>query len=108
MDSACVAYDGSRILANPRSIVAMMRQANTVDITRRSPSYEIRLSKYATRGFEIYVPKLRREDVDPTVCSSLSNMRQVIDIPKIEDFRTFHQPYHGSRSSPRIGETCQA
>ena len=44
----------------------MMRQCNTVDMTRRSPSYEVRLAKYSTRGFEIYVPTLRRVDVDPT------------------------------------------
>ena len=67
MDTACVAYDGSRIIANPRSVVALMRQANTVDMTRRSPSYEVRLAKYASRGFEVYVPDLRRADVDPTV-----------------------------------------
>ena len=67
VDTACVAYDGTRVLANPRSIVAMVRQANTVDITRRSPSYEVRLAKYAARGFEVYVPELRREDIDPTV-----------------------------------------
>ena len=28
VDTACVAYDGTRVLANPRSIVAMMRQCN--------------------------------------------------------------------------------
>lgn len=67
VDTSCVAYDGSRLLANPRSLVAMMRQANTVDMTRRSPSYEVRLAKYAARGFEVYVPELRRGDVDPTV-----------------------------------------
>ena len=67
VDSACVAYDGSRVLANPRAVIAMMRQANTIDITRRSPSYEVRLAKYASRGFEIYVPDLRRADIDPTV-----------------------------------------
>ena len=53
--------------ANPRAIVAMMRQCNTVDMTRRSPSYEIRLTKYSMRDFEVFVPTLRREDVDPTV-----------------------------------------
>src|ERR1700742_3392677 len=45
----------------------MMRQANTVDMTRRSPSYEIRLAEYSTRGFEVYVPTLERDRVDPTV-----------------------------------------
>ena len=67
VDAPCVAYDGTRILANPRSIIALMRQANTVDMTRRSPSYEVRLAKYASRGFEVYVPDLRRADIDPTV-----------------------------------------
>ena len=67
IDTSCVAYDGKHVLANPRSIVALMRQANTVDMTRRSPSYEIRLAKYAARGFEVYTPELRRADVDPTV-----------------------------------------
>lgn len=49
-----------------------MRQANTVDVTRRSPSYEIRLAKYASRGFEVLIPNLRRSDIDPTVSKSLA------------------------------------
>ncbi len=53
--------------ANPRAIVAMMRQCNTVDMTRRSPSYEVRLAKYAERCYEVYVPTLNRDKVDPTV-----------------------------------------
>jgi hypothetical protein len=54
-------------MANPRAIVAMMRQCNTVDLTRRSPSYEVRLAKYSGRAFEVYVPTLKREEIDPTV-----------------------------------------
>ena len=45
----------------------MMRQCNTVDMTRRSPSYEVRLAKYAERCYEVYVPTLNRDKVDPTV-----------------------------------------
>lgn len=45
---------------NPRALAACIRQANTIDITRRSPSYEVRLAKYADRGFEIYFPALER------------------------------------------------
>lgn len=67
VDAPCCVYDGERVWANPRAIVAMMCQCNTIDITRRSPSYEVRLAKYAIRGFEISVPQLRREDIDPTV-----------------------------------------
>ncbi|XP_006457063.1 hypothetical protein AGABI2DRAFT_181422 [Agaricus bisporus var. bisporus H97] len=67
IDAPCCAYDGEHVWANPRAITAMIRQCNTVDVSRRSPSYEIRLEKYAKRGFEVYVPNLKREDVDPTI-----------------------------------------
>ncbi|KAI0656088.1 ankyrin [Cubamyces menziesii] len=67
VDAPCCLFDGQRVWANPRAIVAMMRQCNTVDMTRRSPSYEVRLAKYSARGFEVHVPNLRREDVDPTI-----------------------------------------
>ncbi|TFY76764.1 hypothetical protein EWM64_g7248 [Hericium alpestre] len=67
VDSPSCAFDGERVWANPRAIVAMMRQCNTVDMTRRSPSYEVRLAKYSTRDFEVYIPNLRRADVDPTI-----------------------------------------
>ncbi|KAJ7648214.1 hypothetical protein DFH06DRAFT_1050168, partial [Mycena polygramma] len=67
IDAPCCAYDGRRVYASPRAIVAIMRQCNTVDVTRRSPSYEVRLTKYAARGFEIYIPNLMRADIDPTI-----------------------------------------
>ncbi|GJE83966.1 ankyrin [Phanerochaete sordida] len=67
VDAPCCAFDGERVWANPRAIVAMMRQCNTIDITRRSPSYEVRLTKYSARDFEIYVPELKRGDIDPTI-----------------------------------------
>ena len=77
VDAPCVAYDGDRIWANPRAITAMMRQANTVDMTRRSPSYEVRLTKYANRGFEVYVPNLNREKIDPTVSLSFRHSEHI-------------------------------
>ncbi|KAI9451557.1 hypothetical protein BJY52DRAFT_1297191 [Lactarius psammicola] len=67
VDAPCCAYDGDRVWANPRSIVSMMRQSNTVDMTRRSPSYEVRLAKYSSRGFEVYIPGLKRDEIDPTI-----------------------------------------
>jgi hypothetical protein len=44
-----------------------MTQVNHIDLSRRSPSYESRLSKYSHRGFEIYWPDLDRSRVDPTI-----------------------------------------
>ncbi|KAL8689597.1 MAG: hypothetical protein Q9218_004772, partial [Villophora microphyllina] len=67
VDCSCFAYDGSQVYGTPRGIAAFMTQTNTVDLTRRSPSYESRLSKYAHRGFEVYWPDLDRSKVDPTI-----------------------------------------
>lgn len=44
-----------------------MTQINHIDLSRRSPSYENRLSKYSHRGFEVYWPNLDRSRVDPTI-----------------------------------------
>lgn len=44
-----------------------MTQVNSVDLTRRSPSYENRLSKYSHRGFEVHCPSIDRKRIDPTI-----------------------------------------
>ena len=67
VDCSCVAYDGKQVWASPRALSAFMTQINTVDLTRRSPSYENRLSKYSHRGFEVHWPALDRDRVDPTI-----------------------------------------
>lgn len=67
VDCSCVAYDGQQVWASPRAVAAFMTQVNTIDLTRRSPSYENRLSKYSHRGFESYWPLLQRDRVDPTI-----------------------------------------
>ncbi|CUS09476.1 unnamed protein product [Tuber aestivum] len=67
VNCACVAYDGTRVLAVPRAIAAAMTQCNDIDLTRRSPSYENRLAKYSRRGFEVYCPFLDRSRIDPTI-----------------------------------------
>ncbi|KAL9594574.1 MAG: hypothetical protein Q9219_006958 [cf. Caloplaca sp. 3 TL-2023] len=67
VDCSCFAYDGNQVYGTPRGIAAFMTQTNTIDLTRRSPSYESRLSKYAHRGFEVYWPDLDRSKIDPTI-----------------------------------------
>ncbi|PPR07014.1 hypothetical protein CVT26_005209 [Gymnopilus dilepis] len=67
VDAACCAYDGKTVWVNPRSLSAIIRQANTIDISRRSPSYEMRLAKYASRGFEVYIPSLERAKVNASL-----------------------------------------
>jgi ankyrin repeat protein len=67
VDCSCVAYDGKQVYASPRAIGSLITQINRVDLSRRSPSYESRLSKYTRRGFEIYWPELDRSRIDPTI-----------------------------------------
>jgi hypothetical protein len=67
VDCSCVAYDGKQVYASPRALFAFIHQRNTVDLTRRSPSYENRLAKYSHRGFEVYWPALDRSRIDPTI-----------------------------------------
>jgi len=67
VDACAVGFNGSQVFATPRAFVSLVTQTVTVDMSRRSPSYELRLAKYAQRGFEIFVPDLKREAIDPTV-----------------------------------------
>ncbi|KAF8905746.1 hypothetical protein CPB84DRAFT_1844751 [Gymnopilus junonius] len=89
IDAPCCAYDGNRVWANPRAVVAMMRQCNTVDMTRRSPSYEVRLSKYSQRGFEVYVPNLERDNIDPTIyersIARMEGLARLLVLEKLKD-----------------------
>jgi hypothetical protein len=67
VDCSAVAYDGKNVWASPRALSAFITQLNTIDLTRRSPSYENRLSKYSHRGFEVHWPALNRDRIDPTI-----------------------------------------
>ena len=67
VDCSCVAFDGTHVWMSPRAIAAFRTQVNSIDLSRRSPSYENRLSKYAHRGFEVHWPPLDRDRVDPTI-----------------------------------------
>lgn len=67
IDAAGGAYDGNQVYVTPRAIASFITQINQVDLSRRSPSYENRLSKYSHRNFEVYWPELDRSKVDPTI-----------------------------------------
>ncbi|PYH47148.1 ankyrin repeat protein [Aspergillus saccharolyticus JOP 1030-1] len=67
VDCSCAAFDGKQVYVSPRALASYITQVNTIDLTRRSPSYENRLSKYSHRGFEIFWPELDRSRIDPTI-----------------------------------------
>lgn len=59
--------DGKQVYTTPRALASYITQVNPIDLSRRSPSYENRLSKYSHRNFEVYWPELDRSRVDPTI-----------------------------------------
>lgn len=67
IDAAGGAYDGKQVYVTPRALGSFVTQVNHVDLSRRSPSYENRLSKYSHRNFEVYWADLDRKRVDPTI-----------------------------------------
>ncbi|KAI0547666.1 ankyrin repeat protein [Xylaria curta] len=67
IDCSGAAYDGKQVYTTPRALASYITQINPIDLSRRSPSYENRLSKYSHRNFEVYWPELDRSRVDPTI-----------------------------------------
>ncbi|KAF6843514.1 ankyrin repeat protein [Colletotrichum musicola] len=67
IDAAGGAYDGKQVWVTPRALGSFITQVNHIDLSRRSPSYENRLSKYSHRNFEVYWPELERSRIDPTI-----------------------------------------
>ncbi|KAG6190171.1 hypothetical protein E4U36_003450 [Claviceps purpurea] len=67
IDAAGGAYDGKQVYVTPRALGSFITQINHIDLSRRSPSYENRLSKYSHRDFEVYWPELDRTKIDPTI-----------------------------------------
>lgn len=67
VDSCAVGFDGNQVWMAQRCHSALVNQRNPVNLTRRSPTYEMRLAKYAQRGFEVPVPELQKDRIDPAL-----------------------------------------
>ena len=109
VDCSCAVYDGNQVYASPRALAAYMTQINTIDLTRRSPSYENRLSKYAHRGFEVYWPSLDRSRVDPTIfersfmrTQGLARLLILEKLPKSHDRDAYLDQRRAERGRPAI------
>ena len=64
VDSCSIAYDGENVLMTQRAIFSMLNGYNTVNFDRMSPSYELRLIKYAMRGMKIYIPNFDKKNIE--------------------------------------------
>mmetsp|Transcript_70339 Transcript_70339/g.103055 ORF Transcript_70339/g.103055 Transcript_70339/m.103055 type:complete len:868 (+) Transcript_70339:331-2934(+) len=67
IDSCCFGYNGKKVFCLPRARRSVQYAMNLVDPSRQSRSYEVRLAKYAKRGFSIGVPGFERKLVSQEV-----------------------------------------
>lgn len=114
VDCSCFAYDGEQVYSTPRALAAFMTQTNTIDLTRRSPSYESRLSKYAKRGFEIHWPHLNRSKIDPTIfersfarTTGLARLLVLERLPKSDDREEYLAERRKERGRPQLNKLGQ-
>ncbi|KXG48078.1 uncharacterized protein PGRI_019480 [Penicillium griseofulvum] len=109
VDASCAAYDGSQVYASPRAIAAYITQVNQIDLSRRSPSYENRLSKYSHRGFEVFWPALDRSKIDPTIfersftrTEGLARLLVLEKLPRSDDRDNYLQKRREERGRPPL------
>jgi hypothetical protein len=93
VDCCSVGFDGKHVWATRRAHCAFVTQVNTIDNSRRSPSYETRLAKYGQRGFEIRLPGFDRSRIDPQLYER--SFDKVQGLAKLLLFEAFQNP--GSR-----------
>lgn len=109
VDCSCAVYDGGQVYAAPRALAAFITQCNTIDLTRRSPSYENRLSKYSHRGFEVHWPMLDRTRIDPTIfersfgrTQGLARLLILEKFPKTTDRDSYMDQRRAERGRPTL------
>ncbi|KAK6436527.1 hypothetical protein LTR95_007279 [Oleoguttula sp. CCFEE 5521] len=114
VDSSCAVFDGKQVYASPRAIAAYTTQINTIDLTRRSPSYENRLSKYRQRGFEVHWPELDRSRIDPTIfersfgrTEGLARLLIIEKLPKSDERDAYIDQRREERGRPRANRMRQ-
>ena len=88
VDCSSVAFDGSQVWATSRALAALMTRTNRIDLTRRSPSYEKRLAKFAKRGFQVLCPDLDRTLIDQKIIDrpyrQLEGLARLLALEKVE------------------------
>lgn len=67
VDCCCCAYDGRNVWLTPRCVSALQSGVNVLNPLHawpNQPSYELRLAKYANRGFAVSVPGIDSNRID--------------------------------------------
>ncbi|OTB19331.1 hypothetical protein K445DRAFT_193479 [Daldinia sp. EC12] len=108
VDCACVAFNGTQVYTNPRGATAITTRTNTVDLTRRSPSYENRLFKYRSHNFEVYWDSLDRSRVKKIYVDEEDDPREITGLARLilseQYLRRYIHPYRLKRALKRYDD----
>ena len=74
LGSSAVGFDGKRLYFTELAAFAYKSMYNIVDLNRRSTTYELRLTKYLYRGFNIILPDLDLSKIVNKECFRLMNL----------------------------------
>ena len=89
VDSCAFGYDGDKVWCTPRSQYAITRAVNTINIGKRSQSYEYRLAKYGKRGYAVYVPSFTETNLNEQIYlkppHQLKGLARLLVLEKLDD-----------------------
>ena len=86
LGSCAVGFDGDEVLFTSLSRFSYTYGVNVIDTTRRSTSYEWRLSKYLSRGFGIVFPQLDLDTVKQIYFGRRTKLEKEGQMPKGSNF----------------------
>lgn len=89
IDSCAFGYDGNNVWCSNRSHYAITHCVNTVNINKKSSSYEYRLSKYGKRGYAVSVPNFTEENLNEQIYlkqpHQLKGLAKLLVLEKLDD-----------------------
>lgn len=89
VDSCAFGYDGNNVWCSNRSHYAITHAVNTININKRSTSYEYRLAKYGKRGYAVYVPDFTEENLNEQIYlkqpHQLKGLAKLLVLEKLDD-----------------------
>ena len=97
VDCCCAGYDGSDVWVLPRCERALRHGVNILNPLHawpNRPAYEVRLCKYAARGYQIAVPGLdaTKIDRDRLVKTKINDLRGLARLLKLSNALEWWQP----------------
>ena len=105
LDSCTFAYDGNNVWTIPRGHRAICYQLNIMDPGRQSTTYEFRSIKYASRGFAIGIPGLRRHKINPHIyfkkSSRLCGLAKLLNMAVKFQSKKLYNEYNNSNRYTR-------